>query len=84
MTNLKSKWVTTKIPHKCFGCCRTFPAGVQMNYQAVADKGTVYSYYLCKSCIEVIKQYNTFHVTLREGELLPSVKAYEESLCCTA
>lgn len=84
MTNLKSKWVTTKIPHKCFGCGRTFPAGVEMNYLAVADKGTVYSYYLCKSCMEVIKKYNTFYVKFCEGDLLQRAKEHEAALCCTA
>ena len=41
---------TTRKPHRCFGCGKTYPAGSQMVNAAYEDDGSVDSCYWCKTC----------------------------------
>ena len=48
---LRDTWVTTRKPHKCFGCRDVIPAGTQAWYTAGKWDGD-FSYYLCETCNE--------------------------------
>lgn len=50
---LSSKTVTTKKPHTCFSCLRSFPIGTKMNYWVGISDGfsAVYS---CMTCVEIM------------------------------
>lgn len=47
--------VKTRKNHICFGCGRTFIAGVNMERSGIVDGGTVWTCYLCESCIQAMK-----------------------------
>lgn len=49
---IRNKKVTTRKPHRCFGCGRTFPTGTQMDFSVFVDDG-IFNCYLCKSCQKV-------------------------------
>ncbi len=58
-TVLKSKIVTTRKPHGCFGCGLKLPAGTRMQYTFGVEDGTPYSggYYLCMHCYDYTLQH---------------------------
>lgn len=47
----------TRKPHKCFGCGKTYPAGITMISAAYADGGTVDDCYWCGTCQEYMNRY---------------------------
>ena len=47
----------TRKPHQCFGCGKTYPAGIEMVNAAYADGGSVYSCYWCETCEEYMRRY---------------------------
>ena len=50
------KMVTTRKPHTCFGCGRSFPKGTRMEKCLVVDGGYAWSCYLCKTCVNVSQE----------------------------
>ena len=52
--NLRYNFVTTRKSHTCFGCGRKFESPCKMVSAAVADGGTVDSYYLCETCADIV------------------------------
>ena len=54
MDILKSKYVKIRKPHKCAQCLRMFNIGAKMYYMAVTDGGDFYSFYLCKTCSDIM------------------------------
>ena len=52
--NLRYNFVTTRKSHTCFGCGRKFEPPCKMVSAAVADGGTVDSYYLCETCADIV------------------------------
>lgn len=46
------KDVTTRKPHRCFGCNREFPAGTRMEYRSWIDDRWAHGYF-CRTCLEV-------------------------------
>lgn len=47
---LENKYVTTRMEHDCFGCCRPFPAGTRMHYLVQVDGGILGTFYTCRDC----------------------------------
>ena len=47
--------VTTRKPHRCFGCSREFPAGTKMEYRIWIDDRWMHEYF-CGTCLEVEKE----------------------------
>lgn len=78
---LKTKVVNTKILHECFGCERIFPANTKMLYEAVKDKKSVDSYYMCPTCQKIIEGYlehsDTDYVEICKGDYKYDATAYE-------
>ncbi|MDP2692797.1 MAG: hypothetical protein Q8O88_04125 [bacterium] len=58
MTQIYSKDVKTRKPHRCFACLRTFPEGTKMNYQTNVYDGDLYSLYTCETCIDIMALSN--------------------------
>lgn len=54
MTLLKSINVETRKPHECMACCRPFPAGAFMRYEAWADEGEIIASYTCNTCVQIM------------------------------
>ena len=50
MDVISSKKVKTRKEHRCWGCMRKFPAGVEMQAVTSADAGTVSTSYWCADC----------------------------------
>lgn len=53
---LRYKRVMTRKLHICFGCGREFDPPAKMVSAACTDCGTVYSYYLCKTCDDIVSE----------------------------
>lgn len=51
---LRYKIVTIRKPHICFGCGRNFEPPCKMIFSESVDCGTVDSYYLCRTCDDII------------------------------
>lgn len=54
--NLRYKRVITRKPHICFGCGRKFDPPAKMVSAACVDGGTVDTYYLCKTCDDIVSE----------------------------
>ena len=52
------KMISTRKPHVCFGCGRQFPPKTKMERSAVVDGGSVWTCYLCKTCVDVSQELN--------------------------
>jgi hypothetical protein len=57
---LRSKLVTTKTPHKCWGCTKEYPAGTRMEFSVCVDMGKVFSSYYCPTCQNYIYKTQYF------------------------
>lgn len=55
MDILSTKIVKTRKIHKCNTCLAQVPAGSKMERTAVADEGSVYSWYVCETCQEIFR-----------------------------
>lgn len=53
----KSNIKKTRKPHKCFGCCRTIPAGSPAIYIASNEGGDFGTWYLCPECDDYASKY---------------------------
>ena len=73
MDTISNKTVTTRKPHFCWGCGRTFPARSQMRVTVTADGGAVDLAYWCEVCDEVMRSLDPYD--LEEGFGLGDVKA---------
>ena len=62
---LDRKIVKVKKSHQCFGCCRKFEKGSELERAAYADQGTAYSIYTCQTCVDI------FDVLARKSRILP-------------
>ncbi|QNO18984.1 hypothetical protein [Caproicibacterium amylolyticum] len=60
---------TTRKPHRCFGCGKTYPAGSQMVNAAYEDDGSVDSCYWCKTCQEYMHRYFEYGDETDFGEI---------------
>ena len=49
------KIVKTRKEHRCFGCCRLFPAGTEMQRTVCVDD-VIWTCYLCKTCAEITSE----------------------------
>ena len=56
MDVLTSKTVTTRKPHRCFGCATSYPKKTQMAYMVAVDQGTFHASYLCMTCEAVVRE----------------------------
>ena len=50
MDIISSKTVKTRKPHKCWGCCKEYPAGTKMEVVVSVDGGRIASVYWCDEC----------------------------------
>ena len=50
--------VTTRKPHKCWGCTAEFPSGSRMVYVVSVDAGVWYRTYWCETCDDVVSSYS--------------------------
>lgn len=75
-TTLKSKDVITRKSHSCFACCRKFPEGTKMQYQAGIWEGDFCTTYCCMTCVEImsLSDENQF-----EGEFVADNLAKDET-----
>lgn len=55
-TIFNQKNVLTRKSHVCFGCGREFPKGTIMSKEDIADAGTVWVCYLCKTCQSICSE----------------------------
>lgn len=53
MTYIRNECVTTRKPHRCWGCCESIPAGSQARVCVNRDGGLVTSYW-CRACDDYI------------------------------
>ena len=67
MDLLKIKKVKIRNPRKCFCCCRIFPAGAKMTYEAWAESGGIDSIYTCETCQEIISHELEYGDEVFEG-----------------
>lgn len=51
---LSTRESTIRKDRCCFGCAREFPKGTKMFVEAIADGGSVWSCYLCRTCKEIV------------------------------
>lgn len=51
---LSSAEVKTQKPHKCWGCCKEYPAGTKMQRVAWKDMGELKTFYWCDDCLQYI------------------------------
>jgi DNA-directed RNA polymerase subunit RPC12/RpoP len=72
MTFYREKPVTTKKPHRCFGCWRKFPSGTKMIYTAGKDsEGNFGTNYVCHTCHKIMDAMKYDEVSeLSPGDLL--------------
>ena len=72
MTCLSSKIVSTRKPHKCCGCMRTFPPKTRMEYTVSVDGGDFSTAYFCETCQQILSDMDPFDYEdgIREGELI--------------
>ena len=64
--------VTTRKPHRCYGCCETIPTGVKARYMSGVEFGGFWHCYLCPACYEWIMQHPERFQTweeFHEGEI---------------
>ena len=69
---LRSKEVTTRKAHRCFGCDRMFPSGTEMLCETVKDDN-VFTAYFCGTCQKVMR-------TLEPGEDIFEGALYEDAV----
>lgn len=50
MEIIEDKYVTTRVPHNCWGCKREFRKGINMRFLKNVGSGTVLNIYLCEDC----------------------------------
>lgn len=54
MNVLSDKTVVTRKKHRCNACGRMFEAGTKMSRQTIASEGTIYNWYACPTCDELM------------------------------
>ena len=80
MKCLKSKYVTTKKEHKCFGCCRKFPPRTRMFYTVSVCDGEFGAAYWCDICKEEIETWPEWiDEGVYEGDVINSMPELFES-----
>jgi hypothetical protein len=70
-TNLKSKGVKIRKPHRCWGCMKTFSIGTIMLYQVSVDGDGLCSSYWCMDCEAILLKidWNEYEDGLGFGDL---------------
>ena len=68
VTILSRKVVTTKKDHSCFGCCRLFPVGSELEAYNCAYCGVAYRIYFCETCRKLLEKMESGEEILR-GDL---------------
>ena len=53
---LNPRVVITRKPHICFGCAREFPKGTKMELSCIVDGGTLWTCYLCPTCMKLTQK----------------------------
>lgn len=53
MTAIAERRVTTRKPHRCFGCDQLYPAGTSMECVTWRDSDGIRSFHWCDVCREV-------------------------------
>lgn len=66
---IRSAQVTTRKPHRCWGCALVYPAGSRMGADAVSEDGTVSTVYWCETCQEYSRQHFLYGDDCGYGEL---------------
>lgn len=66
---LQNRQVTTRKPHQCFGCGRTFPTGTLMGLIVQVDDGEFDRMYWCYICSAYWHEYYQHGDEINEGEL---------------
>ena len=54
MTNLSGGIVTTRKPHKCWGCAQDIPVGGKVESSVSVDMGKAIRTYWCDVCLSVM------------------------------
>jgi hypothetical protein len=75
--------VTTRKPHKCWGCTEEFPPGTNMRYIVSVDAGELCSSYWCLACDRLHAKYFNLLEPCEGflfGELADLVKQEESEL----
>jgi len=78
MDIIESKMVTTRKPHKCWGCRREFPAGEKMKFVKCIDGGQITNVHWCEVCEKVTKNYDPDGDGMIYGELIDDCEHWEE------
>ena len=76
---ISNRIVTTRQPHKCYGCGRGFAKGTIMDSKVVKFNGIVSRKYFCESCHHEMITKNITVDKFWYGELLRDALRYEKS-----
>ena len=70
-TVLRNKMVTTRKPHRCWGCLRKFPEGTKMTMNVTVDVIPFTSYW-CETCEEIINEigWEEFEDGIGRGDII--------------
>ena len=72
------KLVTTRKPHRCFGCEEQYPKGSRLHAQTMRGDGKVYTLHLCDRCNVASQQYR-YPDVYYEGQLKELWKSVSEA-----
>ena len=78
---ISSKQVTTRKPHRCFGCCQEIPKGVTVSADTMRGDCSIYTLYLCDPCTALEQElaanrgpYHVWDEPYSEGGLAEAVE----------
>ena len=84
---IRSQIVTTRKPHRCFGCCKTIPTGSPAERDVCRSDDIMYTIYLCEDCIAFEKTLPADYWIdgeYGEGELAIAKQEQGKEAICTS
>jgi len=79
---IRSKTVTTRKDHKCFGCYGTIPKGTAIEVSTCIGDGTVYDVRICDECNDWLSNHNFADYFDDEGFLKGEIKTARAECGC--
>lgn len=76
MDILQNKIITTRKPHKCWGCAEEFPSGSKLRKYVAVDNGEFQASYYCPDCDERVTEIDDY--VLQEGFAMGEIKQYHD------
>jgi hypothetical protein len=69
-TEFSNRIVTTRKPHRCFGCCGEIPVGAKASYSTGVYDGYFFASYFCSACVEWLAEHpGYFEDGICEGDI---------------